>query len=457
MRSDFENLGAIVNQRPYRRLGDKAPIDRLIRPLSTFLGIEAISGIFLLLCALAALIIANSPLEHDYHELLHKEVGFNFGEYSFHLSFLHWINDGLMTIFFFVVGLEIKREIVIGELRDWRTALLPVMAAIGGMIAPALVYLLFQQGTPAARGWGIPTATDIAFVVGVLAVLGKRVPLGLKLFLLSLAIADDLGAVIVIALFYSQGIDPNGLYIAASGMVVVFFFQRLGVWSIPPYIIAGIVIWLGMLQSGVHPTIGGVILGFATPILGRTHPKRPFQFVAEELDNLPPDEESEHNEVLQMKLRRLYHLTSLTLSPLERIEQSLHGWVAFLIMPLFAVTNAAVTFDLSSLGNSVSWSIVAGLVIGKPLGIVLFTFLAVITRLGKLPRGVNWKTMVGGGCLGGIGFTMSLFVASLSFKDAEMLSSAKIGIFLGSLLSAVIGVLILSYALPKTSFPATEE
>lgn len=446
-----------MNQRPYRRLGDKAPIDRLIRPLSTFLGIEAISGVFLLLCALVALIIANSPLGHDYHELLHKEVGFHFGEHTFQLSLLHWINDGLMTIFFFVVGLEIKREIMIGELRDWRTAFLPVMAALGGMIAPALVYLLFQQGTPAARGWGIPTATDIAFVVGVLAVLGKRVPLGLKLFLLSLAIADDLGAVMVIALFYSQGIEPNGLIIAAIGIATVFTFQRLGVWSIPLYVVAGMVIWLGMLQSGVHPTIGGVILGFATPILGRTSPKRPFEFVAEELDTLPPDEESEHNEVLQMKLRRLYRLTSLTLSPLERIEQSLHGWVAFLIMPLFAITNAAVAFDLSALGNSVSWSIAAGLIVGKPLGIVLFTFIAVITGLGRLPRGVDWKTMVGGGCLGGIGFTMSLFVASLSFKDAEMLSSAKIGIFLGSLLSAIIGVIILSYTLPKASFPVTEE
>ena len=438
-----------MKDRPYRRHGDKATIDRLLRPVSAFLGIEAISGVFLLLCALVALLIANSPWGHDYDHFLHTPIGFSFGEHSFHLSLLHWINDGLMTIFFFVVGLEIKREVIVGELRDWRTALLPVMAALGGMIAPALVYLAFQHDTPAVRGWGIPTATDIAFVVGVLAVMGKRVPIGLKLFLLSLAIADDLGAVLVIAFFYSQGIDPNGLIIAGSGVATVFIFQRLGVWTIPPYLIAGIVTWLGMLQSGIHPTIGGVIFGFATPILGRTYPRRPFEYALEEQENLPPHDESEHNEMLQAKLRKLAELTRLTLSPLERLEQALHGWVAFLIMPLFAITNAAVAFEISALGSSISWSIAAGLIIGKPLGILAFTFAAVVTKLGRLPRGVNWPVMLGGSCLGGIGFTMSLFVASLSFKDPAMLASAKIGIFLGSVLSAVLGIVILSMTLPK--------
>ncbi|MBY0588083.1 Na+/H+ antiporter NhaA [bacterium] len=431
--------------------GEEAMIDRLLAPVHDFLRIEAVSGIFLVVCTLMALVLANSSLAEPYEHFLHTMIGFRFGEKSFELSLLHWINDGLMTIFFFVVGLEIKREVIAGELRDWRTALLPVAAAVGGMAAPALIFLLFEQGQPGERGWGIPTATDIAFVVGILALLGKRVPLGLKLFLLTLAIADDLGAIIVIAAFYSTNIGMVPLAVAILGMGTVTVFQRLGVWSMPAYVAAGTVIWTGMFLSGIHPTIAGVVLGFATPMVGRIFPTQPFEFAANEIARLPMGIESLHHNEIQHKLSHLSRLTNLSLSPLERLEHALHSWVAFAIMPLFALTNAAVHFEPSALSGTVAWAVAAGLVIGKPVGILAMTGLTILLGLGKLPRGVTWPIMVGGACLAGIGFTMSLFVSALAFAGSpEMLSSAKIGVFVGSVTSAILGITILKLSLPKT-------
>jgi NhaA family Na+:H+ antiporter len=439
-------------KRPTVMQGEEAMIDRLLAPVHDFLRIEAVSGIFLLVCTLAALILANSPVADAYEHFLHTKIGISFGDNSFKLSLLHWINDGLMTIFFFVVGLEIKREIVAGELRDWRTALLPVAAAVGGMAAPAAIYLLFQSGQPGERGWGIPTATDIAFVVGILAILGKRVPLGLKLFLLTLAIADDLGAIIVIAAFYSSNIGMIPLLVAVLGMGAVTVFQRLGVWSLPAYVAAGTVIWFGMYLSGIHPTIAGVVLGFATPMVGRIFPTQPFEFAANEIARLPMGIESLHHDDIQHKLSTLSRLTNLSLSPLERLEHALHSWVAFAIMPLFAITNAAVHFEPSALAGTVSWAVAAGLVIGKPVGILLMTGLTILLGLGKLPRGVTWPIMVGGACLAGIGFTMSLFVSALAFAESpEMLASAKIGVFVGSVTSAILGIVILKWCLPKSA------
>jgi NhaA family Na+:H+ antiporter len=436
--------------------GEEAPIDRILHPLGEFLRIEAVSGIVLLACTVVALFIANSPWSHDYEHFLHTEIGFTVGDWHLHLSLLHWINDGLMTIFFFVVGLEIKRELVVGELRDPRTALLPVMAALGGMIAPACIFLLFQLGTPGERGWAIPTATDIAFVVGILALLGKRVPMGLKLFLLSLAIADDLGAVVVIALFYSSNIAVAALLIAILGVAAVAIFQRLGIWSLPVYVAAGAVIWFGMLQSGMHPTIAGVVLGFATPIIGRVFPTRPFEFAANEMRSMPMGMEAMHDTHIQHQLAHLNRLTLLSLSPLERLEHSLHHWVAYLIMPIFALSNAAVTLDVSALGGLTAWAVAAGLVVGKPLGILGFTALAVMTGVGRLPNGTTWPIMVGGACLAGIGFTMSLFVSALAFgENVELMATAKIGVLMGSVVSAVLGVFLLTRTLPKQTEAAT--
>jgi NhaA family Na+:H+ antiporter len=439
-------------KRPNVMHGEEAMIDRLLAPVHDFLRIEAVSGIFLVVCTVIALVLANSPLAHPYEEFLHTKIGVAWGDGSFKLSLLHWINDGLMTIFFFVVGLEIKRELIAGELRDWRTALLPVAAAIGGMAAPASIYLLFESGTPGEKGWGIPTATDIAFVVGILALLGKRVPLGLKLFLLTLAIADDLGAIIVIAAFYSSNIGMIPLLIAILGMGAVTIFQRLGVWSMPAYVAAGSVIWVGMYLSGIHPTIAGVVLGFATPMVGRILPTQPFEYAASQIAMLPMGIESLQHDDIQHKLSHLNRLTNLSLSPLERLEHALHSWVAFAIMPIFAITNAAVHFEPSAMSGTVAWAVAAGLVIGKPIGILAMTGLTIATGLGRLPRGVTWPIMIGGACLAGIGFTMSLFVSALAFADSpEMLSSAKIGVFLGSVTSAILGIVILKFSLPKQS------
>lgn len=369
-----------------------------------FIDVEALSGIAVFAAAIAALVWANVATG-SYTTFWHHHLDLSFGSVDLDLSRAHWITDGLMTVFFFVVGLEIKREVVRGELRDPRTASLPVIAAIGGMAVPALFYFAVNAGEPTAKGWAIPMATDIAFAVGVLAILGPRVPRRLKLFLLTLAIVDDIGAIVVIAVFYSDGIGFGWLAAALGAIAVVLLMQRLGVASPWAYVLPAVALWLFVDQSGVHATIAGVVLGLLTPA-------RPYG----------------GKQVI------------------EGLEHRIHPWSSFVVVPLFALANAGVVIDSESVrraaSSSVALGIVLGLVIGKPLGITLATWLGTKARVGRLPEGLDWRHVVGLGAVAGIGFTVALFVDDLSFVGPTF-DDAVMGILAGSLLSGIIGAVIL--------------
>ncbi len=411
--------------------------------------VEAASGIVLLVAAVAALILANSAWANGFLDVWKTELGFRLGAVEVRHSLKHWINDGLMAIFFFVIGLEVKRELVIGELRDPRRAALPVLAAVGGMLAPAGIYLLLQAGEPAARGWGIPMATDIAFVVGCMAILGPRVPNGLRVMVLSLAIADDIGAILVIAIGYTESLNLTALALAFVGLGVVFLLSRIGVRSFLAYTVVGILVWFGFHESGVHATIAGVLLGLMTPtreylsqglfgqILGRA---------SEVFHGGAWDAESQR----AIKVVRFRQLARETISPVEYLEGVLHPWVGFLIMPLFALANAGVPVELADFADPVALAVAAGLVIGKPLGIVVLSFIAVRLGIARLPERVNWAAVTGGGMLAGIGFTMALFIAGLAL-EGDALDSAKIGILGASAVAAAIGMTLLSWVLPKAT------
>jgi NhaA family Na+:H+ antiporter len=391
----------------------RATARRLLSPLERFLSIEASSGIVLLVAALAALVWANSPWRSAYDRLLHAPLGFRVGRFAFERNVDFLVDDVLMVVFFFVVGLEIKREVRAGELSDLRKAALPAFAAVGGMLAPAGIYLLFNAGTPAAGGWGIPMATDIAFAVGILALLGKRVPPPLRILLLALAVIDDLGAIVVIAIFYSSGIGVPGLAVAAGGVLLIFLMQKLGVRSPWAYILPGVVIWAGTYAGGVHPTIAGVLIGLCTPM--RTWPGREAE------------------------------------PPVERLQRSLHGWVAFAIMPMFALANAGVNLAAthpSGGGATVLIGVVVGLVVGKPVGIVTVSWLAVRSGLAALPSGVRWSGVLVVGLVAGIGFTMALFIATLAFPPGPLIEVAKLGILMASVVAGAIGLTVGRLLLP---------
>jgi len=377
----------------------------LISPVERFLAIEAASGILLLAAAALALAWANSPWQGSYQALWHTPIGLRLGPWQFERDLHFWINDGLMVIFFFVVGLEIRRELHAGELSEPRRAALPAFAALGGMIAPALIYLAFNGGTPAAAGWGVPMATDIAFAVGVLALLGKRCRPALRVLLLALAVIDDLGAIVVIALFYSSGIQLTGLAIAAAGLLLLLLLQKLGVRASWAYLPAGLVIWAGAYRAGVHPTLAGVVIGLLTPVQ-----------VWEGREDV---------------------------SPVDRLQHSLHPWVAYVIMPVFALANAGVTLGAAPLdgpGAPVLLGVALGLVLGKPLGVVALSWLAVRLRLAALPVGVRWLEVLVVGVVAGIGFTMALFIASLAFPDKALLEVAKLGVLAASAVAGLAGI-----------------
>lgn len=381
----------------------------LARPLRVFLATEAAGGIVLLAATVAALVWANSPLAASYGSVWDTTFGFELGAIDLRMDLHHWINDGLMTLFFFVVGLEIKRELVTGELNDARKAVIPVVAAIGGMVVPALVFVVFNAGGAGAAGWGIPMATDIAFAMGVLALLSERIPAGLKIFLLSLAIVDDIGAILVIALFYSSGIGFGWLAVAVSLLTAIVVLGRRGVAAIPIYVVLGVAVWLATLQSGVHATIAGAILGLLTP--ARTRP-------GEEM------------------------------SVAERLEGLLHPWTSFLVVPLFALANAGVALSLDgiadALASSISIGVALGLVVGKTAGISAATWLAVRTGLGRLPDEVRWRHIFGAATVAGIGFTVSLFITALAFDERALIAEAKIGVLLGSFVAGLAGAAILA-------------
>jgi len=423
-----------------------APIDRLTSPIRRFLRIEAASGLVLALAAAIALVLANTAWGPAVHAFWQAKIGLAAGGWSFEKPLEFWINDGLMAIFFFVVGLEIKREILTGELRSVRKATLPVVAALGGMIVPAGVYLAFGHAGEAQRGWGVPMATDIAFVVGLLAAVGRRAPFGLKIFLLSLAIADDLGAILVIAVAYTDRLDWLLLAFAAAGFGLTILMNALGIRALIAYVAVALVTWYFTYRSGIHPTIAGVLFGMLTPHrawLGRETLKLALTDVANEIGDRP-----EPIDLTAADVAVLRYAAREAVAPLQRLEDRLHPWVSFAIMPLFALANAGVEVNLAALGENISLAIVAGLVLGKPLGIVLFAFIAVKLKLAMLPSRTTWRHLIAAGFLGGIGFTMSLFISGLAFVgDPAMLATAKAGVLLGSILAAAIGAMLL-YAGP---------
>jgi NhaA family Na+:H+ antiporter len=437
----------------------KEPIEVILKPINEFLHQEASGGILLMVCTVIALVWANTALAHTYHELWHTHFIVSLGslltlDYSIH----YWINDGLMAIFFFTVGLEIKRELLVGELSSMQKASLPIAGALGGMIIPAILYTIFNSGGEGASGWGIPMATDIAFVVGIMALLGPRVPLTLKIFVLALAIADDIGAVLVIAIFYTSEISITALVVAAIVLVILFILNKLGTKSLIPFTILGIILWLAFLKSGVHATIAGVLLAFTIPAVSRYDTNKFSDKVKQLIKSF--DETGDHwknvlnNSDRQHDVLAIEESCEKILTPLQRFEHNLHPWVSFFIIPVFALANAGVTLAgldiIDSLLSPVSLGIIAGLFIGKQFGIFAFSFIAVKLKLASLPEGVNWKNLYGAGILAGIGFTMSLFIAGLAFNNPELLDLSKIGILTGSLLSGIFGFVFLKTSAPKS-------
>lgn len=372
-----------------------------------FFKMESAGGILLVIAAAIAMTIANSPLGESYQAMLHT--------YVFGMSVSHWINDGLMAVFFLLIGLEVKRELLEGALKSKETAIFPAIAAVGGMLAPALIYVAFNAGdAEAISGWAIPAATDIAFALGIMALLGKRVPISLKVFLLALAIIDDLGVVVIIALFYTGDLSTMALLVGFAMTGVLFMLNAKEVTKLTPYMIVGAILWLAVLKSGVHATLAGVVIGFAIPLKGK---------------------KGEH-------------------SPLKHMEHALHSYVAFGILPLFAFANAGISLEgvsMSGLTSMLPLGIALGLLVGKPLGIFTFSWAAVKLGIAKLPQGVNFIHIFAVSVLCGIGFTMSIFISSLAFANVspEFDTYARLGILMGSTTAAIIGYALLHFSLPK--------
>jgi NhaA family Na+:H+ antiporter len=425
--------------------------------LREFVHDEAFGGILLLICALVALAWANSPWAETYDALWSTEL--TLGTVQFHLteSLRHWVNDGLMAIFFFVVGLEIKREVLVGELASPRNAALPAIAALGGVLVPAGIYLLLNRESAGGQGWGIPMATDIAFALGVLALLGDRIPLGLKVFLTALAIVDDIAAVLVIAIFYTAQVQWAALGIGAAILAALIVSNRLGIRRPEVYAVLGVALWAAIFESGVHATVAGVLLALTIPATTRIDPRafleRSRATIAA-FERAGSDDESGAsiltNGERQEALAELEDVVEGAGAPLHRMEHVLHPWVAFAIVPLFALANAGVRVEGSldtAFGNRVTLGVILGLVLGKQLGVTLAAWLAVRSGVTELPAGVGWRHVYGASWLAGIGFTMSLFVADLAFAgsaEAGLLTAAKLGILVASLIAGVGGWLILS-------------
>lgn len=427
-------------------------LDNISNPFQRFFEIEASGGILLIIFTAVALIWANSPWGHFYHEFWHYDLSIGIGDYKLSHSLLHWINDGLMAIFFFVVGLEIKREMLAGELSSFKKASLPISAAIGGMIVPATIFLLINRNQPGTEGWGVPMATDIAFSLGVLSLLGRRVPLSLKIFLVAFAIVDDLGAVIIIAFFYSE--DIQWIMLLYSGLLLglLSIFNYLNIRHIPLYVVVGLIIWFLFMKSGIHPTLAGVLIAFTIPANRRlsiktfnqdvTHNLKPYCNTCSNKMTLNHDQ-LEAIDNMQVLIKRVQ-------SPLQSLEHSLHTFVTFIVMPLFALTNAGVILTQSGSGffSPLSVNIEISLIFGKVIGIALFSWFAVKIGMSALPRNVNWSHILGLGFLGGMGFTMSLFISNLAYTDnVTMLNEAKIGILVGSMVAGITGYLILKSTL----------
>lgn len=434
-------------------------IDKILKPVERYMHAESTAGVVLLVSATAAMIWANSPWHHYYHDVWEYNIGIQVGDYGISKTLHQWINDGLMAMFFFVIGLELKREIIAGELSEVGKAILPLIAAFGGMLLPALIYFLFTGWGPGRNGWGIPMATDIAFALGIMSLLGKRVPLSLKIFLTALAIADDIGAVLVIALFYTSDISMQSLGAGGLFLLVLLGANYIGVRSTLFYGVVGIAgVWLAFLMSGVHATIAGVLAAFAIPARTKIDEKKFINILEDQLKEfhaIPPNDVTLLEPAQYKIIERINRLANAAGTPLQKLEYQLHPWISFLVMPLFAFSNSGVTLEAGFLtdmwSSNVTLGILLGLLVGKFFGILLFSWAAVKWKIAPLPEGIKWKQIIGVALLAGIGFTMSLFITTLAFKDPEFIMEAKLGIFLASMLAGAMGYFVLkkTSATPK--------
>ena len=425
--------------RPFRR-----NVQRILAPVEHFLEIEAASGIVLMLAAIAALVWANSPWSETYDAFWHIPIGFSFGSVAFTRDLHFWINEGLMTIFFFVVGLEIRREMHRGDLSDLRRAALPLAAAAGGMLAPVIFYFCLNVGRTSASGWAVPMATDIAFAAGALALLGKRVPPALRILLLALAVIDDVGAIIVIALLYSTGLSAVGLGVMSIGIAAIFFMQALGVRRSFFYVVPALIIWAGAYRMGIHPTLAGVIVGLMTPVIAWYGTHDSLHKTEAQLHGILSNGIADER-LLLPALDPLKLAAREAVSPVERLQYDLHRSVAFGIMPLFAFANAGVRIGEIRFDGDAKWiflGVILGLTIGKPIGILCVSRIAVWTKFAALPIGVRWSQVSVVGMVSGIGFTMALFIAQLAFDPGPLLESAKLAILCGSAVAGILSLLV---------------
>lgn len=447
-----------MNIKEYIAPWEKA-FDQVLTPIEEFIHRQTTSGILLMLCAVTALFIANSQWADAYHHILEAPFNVGMGQWELSMTIHHWINDGLMALFFFVVGLELKRELLVGELSNFKAALLPIIAAIGGMVVPALIYIAFNPSGHAFDGWGVPMATDIAFALGVLALLGKRVPTALLGFLVALAIVDDLGAVLVIAVFYTEQLNINAIIAAVAILLLLMSLNLGGIRKPLPYVLLGLILWLAFLKSGIHATLAGILLAFIIPIRPKYNPERFLKRANQLLKEIGESYRSEPNIVknykMRAKVRALEDGIHRVQAPAQILEHHMHLPTAYLVIPIFSLANAGIPIEWSELGNTllnpISMGVVGGLVLGKLLGISGFVWLALKTGIGTLPPSLTMKHIIGVSLLGGIGFTMSIFIAELGFAHSpEDLLMAKTGILLASLIAGISGYIWLYMSSTKS-------
>lgn len=425
---------------------------RIVRPIQQFIDTEVFSGAILLAAALVALLWANSPWKDSYFDLIHTEILIDLDLFTFHEDLQHTVSDGLMTLFFFVVGLEIKRELWRGELRGLKRASLPAVAAFGGMIVPASLFIALNAGTDGADGWGIPMATDIAFALGILALVGRRIPSQVRVFLLALAIVDDIGAILVIAVFYSGPIEIYALLLAAALVAGVYAMNRLGVRGFGPYVAVGLLLWAAVYESGVHATIAGVVLGLMTPLDPYYSPAGFHAAMGDLLARFRAAQDERDEETMTQVLSKMETATEGTESPLDRLEHNLHSWTSYLVVPSFALVNAGIVVNRelvdASLSSSVTAGVFLGLVLGKPGGILLFSWLAVRLGIATLPANARWSHILGVGIVAGVGFTVALLINNLAFQDPELVGEGKIGVLSASLVAGLVGLGYLFFLRP---------
>jgi NhaA family Na+:H+ antiporter len=428
---------------------------RILTPFDAFVRHQATAGVLLIVATLAALVLANSGLKQAYVDLLDVQVGLSVGHWSIEKSLLHWVNEGLMALFFFLLGLEIKRQLLVGHLRDKRRALLVLCAALGGMLVPAGIYTVLNPNGVAVNGWAIPMATDTAFALGAMTLLGTRVPRSLVAFLAALAIVDDIGAVLVIAVFYSDALDPAALALAVGFFVALLTLNSAGVKHAVPYAVVGVLLWYWVVQAGVHGTVAGVLVAAATPARAQHSPRRFRRGVSSLMERFRRGDLDQQHAMLDsdeqhLIVQKLYRTAKLATTPLQRWEEALAMPVSVFLLPFFAFANAGLSFDLAmsdaAFPSSITIGIVLGLVVGKAVGISSMTWLAIRTGLGRLPDDIDLRHILGISLLAGIGFTMSIFIAQLGFTEhPSFLNEAKLGIFLASVIAALCGLAVLAW------------